>query len=120
MNTININNANLCYQVIVPSANSDETRTILASCQKRVDALSYCYHRWTTASGIDMCTDDGRAELITFDGTHWSVVVPTGKYTTENVEGFHLKEDAIAYAQDSYEADEQGFIQLVSTVIILS
>ena len=98
------------YFVEIPDVDSSKTWITIKSFDTKDRAIAFTKKIWGA--------ENGYLSLISEDGDEWVVDVPNPNYTSTNnkflnVEGFHHEADALDFAIENYQANEEGCVNLI-------
>jgi hypothetical protein len=114
------------YLIDIPNLDPSKPWIVIKECDTKDKAISFTKKTWGAENGY-LC-------LISYDGEYFNIDVPNSNYTGQllgkrilsknatynnqflTVEGFHHKADALNFAQENYQTNDDGYVSLISRV----
>jgi hypothetical protein len=109
------------YLIDIPNLDSSKPWIVIKECDTKDKAISFTKKTWGAENGY-LC-------LISHDGEYFNIDVPNPNHTSTSrvqnatynnqfltVEGFHHKADALNFAQENYQTNDDGYVSLISKV----
>jgi hypothetical protein len=104
------------YLIDIPNLDPSKPWIVIKECDTKDKAISFIKKTWGAENGY-LC-------LISHDGEYFNIDVPNPNYTKADlcnnqfltVEGFYHKADALNFAQENYQTNDDGYVSLISRI----